>query len=1410
MDKAAAPAPDGTGNKRIPLTEAQKEIWLASRLHELASSAFNESTILHLRGPLDAEAMKSALRGLVHRYEALRTTFDLSGDYQHIGASGELDLSVCDYSGLADKSRDLAELLDAEARTPFNLERGPLFRAKMIKLSDDDHKLVTTAHHIVCDGWSFDVMMRDLAKAYNILSEGRPDDRPLPGMQISDYARWQENNKNSPEVVSAENYWIGQFSGSVPVVELPCDRPRPPIKTYRGARRTQILNDPAYAKIKKVGAKQGATLFTTLLSAFAVLLHRFTGQEELVIGILAAGQSVIGSHDLVGHCTNLLPLRLQIRGRETFPELLARTKSLVLDAYDNQAVTFGRLINRLKLKRDPSRTPLVSVLFNVDPEIHGMQFKGLEMDYVANPRRAYQFDLGFNLIAGSHKLVSECDYTTDLFDSATIDRWLGHYHTLISNIAENPDKPVEKIPILSDSESQRIVFSWNETSAEYPPDRCLHHLFEQQAARVPEAVAVVDGNGSVSYRDLNERSDRLAHYLRSAGVKAETIVGVFMERSVDTVAAILGIMKAGGAYLPLDPMFPEERLAFMLEDSAAAMILTQTELFARLPAHKAKVIDIRENRISAPGPDRSPEGGVHPGNLAYLMYTSGSTGKPKGVQIPHRAVVNFLLSMQKEPGFSEKDTLLSVTTLSFDISVLEVFLPLVSGGRTVLVSREAASDGKLLSADIARYHPTVMQATPVTWRILLESGWNLNGRMKALVGGESFPAELCSRLLRQGLEVWNMYGPTETTVWSTLKKMDTAQDRISIGRPIANTKTYVLDKNLSPVPIGVAGELYIGGDGLARGYLNRAELTSEKFMRNPFSKEDSRIYRTGDLALYLPNGDLECLGRTDFQIKVRGFRVETGEIEAVLNRHPQTAQCAVVARPDPLGENQLAAFIVPRNASTPSVSDLKQHLRQSLPEYMVPSRFLFIEQMPLTPNGKVNRRGLPDPGEGMQDAPGKTYVAANNPLEMQLAKIWESVLGVKAVGIRDNFFDLGGHSLLAVRLFSRIEKTMGLDLPLATLLKAPTVESLAKTIRDKNWDAGWTSLVPIQPGGSKPPLFFVHGAGGNVLLFRELALNLGPDQPFYGFQSKGVNGRDPAHFSFEEMAAHYIQEMRLLQPEGPYHLGGYCLGGAIALEMARQLTEKGQEVSLLAMIETYNLHAGKGILPYYYELYHKVQNVKFHLDNLWILPMKDKVTFLSKKSLTELTRMKEKARIALHLIARKLRLPSSEKYPHVNLTRINDAAYIKYTPKTYRGRITLFRPKKHYSGYTLNDFGWGEVAQGGVDVRTLPVNPRGSLVEPFVQELARELALSIAGTGEGKSELGNEIGKQTNRMDGEWIHGKLKDDPQDLLRVEAVSAPSGPDLDAAQADQHQEAPPYEGVADSGGSRQHARGVERMA
>ena len=850
-------------------------------------------------------------------------------------------------------------------------------------------------------------------------------------------------------------------------------------------------------------------------------------------------------------------------------------------------------------------------------------------------------------------------------------------------------------------EPGQFTAGWNQTDAEYPRDLCVHNLFELQARRMPDQVAVCFEGRELTYGELNARANQVAHYLIKLGIVSEGFVGISIERSIEMLVALLGILKAGGTYVPLDPAFPKDRLAFMLEDSRLKFLLTQKKLMGELPAHGGTTVFIEEewNRIAQESM-QDPPPNTRPENLAYILYTSGSTGKPKGVQVEHRSVVNFLTSMQREPGLTADDVLVAVTTLSFDIAGLELYLPLMVGARIVMVSRSVACDGEQLLATIKQSGATVMQATPVTWRLLIDAGWQ-NSELKVICGGEGLPRDLARQLVKRSPSVWNLYGPTETTIWSSLYRVeDEGNALVPIGRPIANTQMYILDSKLEPVPMGEMGELYIGGDGLARGYLNRPELTAEKFIAHPFAA-GKRLYRTGDLARYLGSGDIEFVGRIDQQVKIRGYRIELGEIEAVLEEQAGVRQAVVVAREGGGGEKRLVAYYVAEPGQEVSGRELRRALKEKLAEYMIPAGFVKLGALPLTANGKVDRKALPEPEwEQVEGGEGSSYVEAEDELQRQLIKIWEGVLGRERIGIRDNFFELGGHSLLAVRVMNRVEQACGKRVPVATLFQAPTVEQLAGLLRREGWAPSWSSLVTIQGSGTKPPFFCVHGIGGGVLGYRDLARRLGPDQPVYGLQAQGLDGKRPCHRRVEEMAAYYIEEIRRVQPEGPYYLGGLSFGGVVAFEMARQLRTQNQEVALVVLLDTFAArHQSK------WSLFIKLLS----------LPVAQKITYLAQKS------------GEMSGFARDLFLPRALK----DVRQANSEAAKYYVAKSYDGRVVLFRATdKSLRGLEDPVAAWNEVVPAGLQVCEISGSHTGIMAEPQVTELAGKLTSHLAEAAE--------------------------------------------------------------------------------
>lgn len=914
------------GVKQAPLTEAQKEIWHASQLGDDAARAYNDSVIIKIKGNLNYDALKRSLDELVNRHEALRTTFHPSGEYQTIAAAGKMEVPTIDVSSLSADERDseLDELLKAESLLAFDLSAGPLIRVSLVKLDDDLHVLVVVGHHIVCDGWSFAVVLAEITELYSAKIKGVEAELPVAA-RFSDFVKWDAEKMFGQEGKVSEKYWLEQFSTPPAPLDLPYDRPRPSNKTFAAAVESFVLDEALYKDLKRLGAKNGATLFATMLAGFNVLLYRLSGQTDLVVAVPAAGQSTIGEERLVGHCSNLLPVRSKMIDGESFSEYLKRVRTSVLDAYEHQNYTYGLLVQRLGLPRDPSRSPLLAAMFNIDRSgFKGLEMGGLQLEITTNRKAFATFDIYFNMLETDHGVVIDCEYNTDLFEGSSIRRWLEHYQTLLEAAVAEPEKTVSSLPLLSDAARNKQLVEWNATERDYPRNKCVHELFEEQVDRTPDAIAVEIDGETLTYSELNLRANQLANYLRSIGVGHESLVGLCVERSLDMMIGLLGIMKSGAAYVPIDPAYPTERVRVIIEDSGIQTIVTQAHLAFDLREQVPNVfcIDLEWDTVASNGGHR-PKNETTADSLAYVIYTSGSTGKPKGVQIGHRAFVNLLCSMKSEPGMSESDIMVAVTTLSFDIAGLELFLPLITGAKVIIATREIASDGNALRDLIISSGATMMQATPATWRLLIEANWSGSDTFKILCGGEALTRELANELLGRCGSLWNMYGPTETTIWSSVSKISTTTGAIFLGEPIANTQLYVLDTNLEPLPPGIAGELHIGGDGLARGYFNQPDLTSAKFIQtSSLNGSDTKIYKTGDLVRRTEDGNIEFLGRIDHQVKVRGYRIELGEIESALREYSAVEDAVVVAREDDPGNRRLAAYVVPVIGNKSQVAEL--------------------------------------------------------------------------------------------------------------------------------------------------------------------------------------------------------------------------------------------------------------------------------------------------------------------------------------------------------------------------------------------------------------------------------------------------------------------------------------------------------
>ncbi|PRH84434.1 non-ribosomal peptide synthetase [Labrys okinawensis] len=1039
-DKTEAAAKAAAITGPIAPTASQTEVWLSAQLGDEASCAFNESISLSFDGPLDEVALRASLNDVIARHDALRIHFDATGTRMSFAPELHLDLPLVDVSGEASPQQALKARIEQDARTAFDLVGGPLVRGELVRLSPDRHVLVFTAHHIVCDGWSVNVLIGELSEFYRARVENSQPvlAEPLP---FSSYAQTVQ------EVADDEAYWVGQFRTAPPPLELPSDRARPPIKTFNGGSVQFAIERPLYEAVRKAGAKRGSTLFATLLAAFEILMGRLAGQNEVVVGIPAAGQSLVeDDRALVGHCVNLLPLRANWQDGTSFAEFLAQTKQSVLEAYDHRSCTLGTILRKLTLPRDASRLPLAEVQFNLERLGGDLAFPGLTTEVVPNPKRFSTFDLFANVTESANGLRIDCDYNADLFDEATILRWLGHYRTLLQAIADDVTTPIERLPLLAPGDVPASLAGPSLPAPSDPSLLTIHGLIEAQTAVNPEAVAALFEDQQLTYGDLDRRAGQLAAHLHDLGLGRGARVAVLVDRSLDMLVSLLAVLKAGCAYVPLATNHPAARLNGILAEADVAAVVTQAAYEDIASAAPMTIlVDRDRDAIAARQPLPTSGARVAGEDLAYVIFTSGSTGKPKGVEVTHASVANFLASMRQVPGFTAEDRLLAVTTISFDIAALELYLPLACGGSVVIAPQSETADGQALLRRLQDCGATVMQATPITWVILLESGFKPSPKLKMLCGGEALPRSLADQLVQNGGELWNMYGPTETTIWSSVAHIHPGPDPITVGHPIANTQFHVLDKFDRVQPLGVVGELHIGGDGVARGYFRRPDLTAEKFIADNVSgMPGARLYRTGDLARLMPGGRLQLLGRNDHQVKLRGFRIELGEIEAAIGKAGLDVN-AVILREDNPGDPRLVAYYEAPASSAPSIEALRNALGRDLPDYMIPSQWVRLDTMPRGSSGKLDRRALPKPSESTATELSTSYVAPGNQAESILAGICAEVLGQARVSVADDLLMLGADSIHIFQIVARANQA-GLSLSAKTLLQHRTIAKAAATL----------------------------------------------------------------------------------------------------------------------------------------------------------------------------------------------------------------------------------------------------------------------------------------------------------------------------------------------------------------------------
>ncbi|HYU30619.1 MAG TPA: amino acid adenylation domain-containing protein, partial [Thermoanaerobaculia bacterium] len=1303
-DRSLAPIVPAPLDGDLPLSFAQQRLWFLDQL-EPGSGAYNIPLAVRLSGELPVALLEQVFAEVVRRHAVLRTVFASrdAGPVQVILPEAAPQLPVIDLSDLSDLA-DRSDLLVreialAEAVRPFDLARGPLLRLALVRLAAREHVLLLTLHHIVSDGWSMGVLLREIAALCAAFGQGRPS--PLPGLpvQYADFAVWQRDWLQGEVLEAQLAFWKERLAGAPRLLELPTDRPRPAVQTYNGAALPVALAPTLSEAVRALCQDEGATPFMTLLAAWAVLLGRHASQEDVLVGSPIAGRNRREIEELIGFFVNTLVLRSDLSDAPSFRALLTRVRTTALDAYAHQDLPFERIVEAVVLERDLSHPPLFQVLFTLQNAPAGeLRIPGLVLAPVEVESRVAKFDLSLALAEGGDGFGGSLEHNTDLFDPATAERFAARFAALLEGAVADPDRSIADLPLLLPAEAQQLL-EWKRTGPAPEAALCLHELFATQAARTPEAVALVHGSERWTYARLAWRAGGLARRLREIGVGGGTRVAVCLERSPDLIAALLGVLAAGSAYVPIDPAYPRDRRTFMVKDSRAEVLVTRGRLAG---GEGLRVLDLDAVEI----PDAELPAGVPvtPSHLAYVIYTSGSTGRPKGVAIEHRSAVSLALWARGEFSSEELSGVLAATSVCFDLSVFEIFVPLSFGG-TVFLAENALELPHLPAAAEVRLLNTVPSAASE----LVRSGALPASVRTVCLAGEPLPGALVDRLYATGTveRVLNLYGPSEDTTYSTGSRVPPGEPVPAIGRPLPGTRAHVVDRRGTPVPPGVAGELWLAGAGLARGYLGRPELTAERFVPDPFGGAGERAYRTGDLVRFRSGGELEFLGRIDHQVKLRGFRIELGEIETLLASHPGVRECVVVVREDVPGSRLLVAYVVGE------IADLRGFLGARLPEYMVPSLFVVLEALPRSPNGKVDRRALPVP----ERAQGPQHLGPRDGLELALAEIWEEVLGVRPVGVRDDFFALGGHSLLAVQVTSQIRKRLGRSVPLATLLRHSTVERLAAVLRDGSAPLRRTALVELAAGSGRP-LFLVHPVGGEVLSNVHLARRLA--RPVYGLQ---VPDEEEPRRTVEEMAAAYVHALREIQPSGPYTLGGWSMGGVVAFEMARQLESRGEAVDAVVLIDSF----APGATGLSEPLTGGALVAAFALDLAGLLGIE--IGGLPPELLT-LEEDEALRRIAALAESSGLLPPGLDA---ADLTRrfatfaANHQALGRYTGGPGASRLILLRAAARPAGMPPidPDHGWGAFAAKPVEVHELPGDHYTLLREPVVADLAALLAGSL-------------------------------------------------------------------------------------
>lgn len=1276
---AAGVITPGSSGAEAPLSPGQEQIWFHGQL-ATSVPAYSESVTIHKGGPLDPAILERCFNEITRRHEIWRSAFPVSNGkvVQHIYSTVQTPIAFTDLSHLPNEEREAeaVRIATEDVRRPFDLTVAPLFRVGVVRWAPDNHRIYLTLHHLVFDGVSiYRVLIGELAALYSAYSAGQTSPLPELSAQYRDYAVWKQDQLASGRDFAQLDYWRRTLGEDLPSLELPTDRPRPVEPAWQGGMETCTIPSPLVGALKELSRREGVTPYILLLAVFQVLLYRYSGQDEIVVGGATNTRTRPEFEPLIGYFLNAVVFRNRIEAELTFREFLERVKNTVLGALANSDIPFDAVVRELAPKRDSSRHPLFQVLFSTRPPFADFP-EGWSVTDMEVYSGVSSFDLFVEFSEHPRGMAGRFVYSNALFDPVTIQRMQGHFLVLLQELVADPGQAVSRVPLLTAHERETLLVDWNNTGKSFP-GLSIREMFEAQVERNPSHTALVFRGHELTYAELNSRANKVAHYLHRQGAAKGTLVGVCMERSFEMVVSLLAILKAGAAYVPYDPELPLSRLNTMIEDSRPVCAIIQGRFSAKLAGFAGHILTIDSVNEEIDGqPDSNPGIAVEPRDPIYAIYTSGSTGVPKAAINTHEAVANRIFWMQDQYPLEARDRVLQKTPHSFDVSVWEFFWPITFGATLVIADPRSHKDANYIATVISTERITTVHFVPSMLRDFLEVGRldRCASLKRVFASGEALPPDLRQKFYeRLGAELHNLYGPTEAAVdvtyWDCSNLASGAS--VPIGRPISNVKAYILDQHLAPVPVGVAGELHIGGVAVASGYLNRPELTAARFIADPFDPHPgARIYKTGDRARFLADGNIEYIGRLDNQVKLRGFRIELGDIETALLESNHVQAGAVLLRDDGDNGPRLVAYLVPSEPELDAPA-LRAFLRERLPQYMVPSAFVAVKSLPKTASGKLDRKTLPAPEFG-PDAQ-REFVPPSDDIEERLANLWQEVLGVYPISATDNYFDLGGHSLIALRLFSEIKFVFHLDLPLATLFYAPTVRTMAGIIRDSGVQAA-SPVVPIQPEGTKPAIFCIGALNGEVILFRRLALELGPDQPLFGLQPFSLVDRLS---TVETLAAAYVEQLRQRGQQCPYCLLGYSFGGLVAVEMARQLRKIGCAPAVVALIDSTYLAGWKALEPWT----ERIRRYKYHLNQIT-------------HGTRGLGHLVDRLRSSSFRVIHKVSTSMGVEVPKIasDIRGRQFLAAENYRAKPYPGKVYLFKAESRPEFFADDpDMGWGKV-----------------------------------------------------------------------------------------------------------------------